>query len=97
MQSHFKLDAPATARLPKYTARAAGCHLCSGDDLQTVALRGSRLAFPGSDLCIYQGLRLVAVVALGPVDLYTPDELAAAAALRDDASTSTVVSAQEVG
>lgn len=97
MQSCFKLDPPAQSRLPKYTARAAGCHLCSGDDLQTVALRGSRLAFPGSDLCIYQGLRLVAVVALGPVDQYTPDELRSAVALRADPSADTVVPAQEVG
>ncbi len=97
MQSCFKLDPPAQSRLPKFTARAAGCHLCCGDDLQTVALRGSRLAFPGCDVVVYQGLRLVAVVSRGPVDLYTPDELRAAAALRADPSADTVVSAQEVG
>lgn len=55
------------------------------------------MAFPGSDLCIYQGLRLVAVVALGPVDQYTPDELRSAVALRADPSADTVVPAQEVG
>ncbi len=97
MQSHFKLDAPSASKLPRYVARAGGCLLASGDDLLTIALRGCRLAYPGSDITVYSGLRIVAVISSGQVDLYTPDELRAAAALRDDASTSTVVASQEVG
>jgi len=97
VQSHFKLDSPAGSKLPRYVARAGGCLLASGDDLLTIATRGVRLAYPGSDITIYSGLRIVAVIASGPVDQYTADELWAAVALRDDPSTSTVVASQEVG
>lgn len=97
MQSCFKLDPPAGSKLPRFVARAGGCLLASGDDLLTIALRGCRLAYPGSDITVYSGLRIVAVISSGPVDLYTPDELRSAAALRADPSADTVVASQEVG